>query len=138
MSIEVLLVLQILFTHWVSDFVLQTHWMAVNKSKNWLALSSHVLVYMLGFLLILPVSGALLFAFDPYSPSIFELDPNELTIWVLLNGVLHFITDAVTSRITSALWSKGDAHNFFVVIGLDQLIHAFCLLTSLAYFLSLG
>jgi hypothetical protein len=138
MSIEVLLVLQILFAHWVSDFILQSHWMAVNKSKDWLALSSHVLVYTCGLMLILPVIGLVLLAINSGMPVILELNPGHFVFWALLNGGLHLITDAVTSRITSRLWSKGDAHNFFVVIGLDQFIHAFCLLTSLAYFLSLG
>ena len=35
----------LLATHWVADFVLQTHWQASNKSKNNVALSRHVLVY---------------------------------------------------------------------------------------------
>jgi hypothetical protein len=37
--------------------------------------------------------------------------------------IMHFITDAITSRTTSYLWQKGERHWFFVVIGLDQAIH---------------
>jgi hypothetical protein len=36
---------------------------------------------------------------------------------------LHFVTDYITSRISSKLWAKQDWHRFFVTIGFDQLIH---------------
>lgn len=41
----------------------------------------------------------------------------------LVNGALHFGTDFFTSRWTSALYAKQDWHNFFAVVGFDQLIH---------------
>jgi hypothetical protein len=129
--LSMLMIVQILFAHWVSDFVLQTHWMATNKSKNWLALGSHVLTYTaaLGFLMMTLslVMSNLAIAYDLPNSVIFEMTPYAFALWVAVNGVLHFVTDAVTSRITSKLWAKGDAHNFFVVIGLDQMIHYLCL-----------
>ncbi len=45
----------------------------------------------------------------------------------------HWITDYFTSRWTSKLYAKGDIHNFFVVVGLDQFIHYTTLLGT--YFL---
>jgi hypothetical protein len=133
MTISVLLAAQILFAHWVSDFVLQTHWMATNKSKNWLALTAHATVYTVSFCLVV----LLLSAFVAMTESgevrhaIFVLAPSAFAVWIALNGALHFVTDAITSRITSYFWTKGDAHNFFVVIGLDQMIHYFCLFGTL-------
>lgn len=93
----------ILFIHWVADFMLQTRWMATNKSKSNLALGMHILVYMI---------------------------PLTLFGWLfaLVNGVLHFIVDYFTSRATSYLWKKQEIHLFFIVIGLDQLLHTICLL----------
>jgi hypothetical protein len=39
--------LVMLTLHFIGDFLLQSDWMALNKSKNWDALSQHVLVYAL-------------------------------------------------------------------------------------------
>lgn len=89
----------ILTLHWIADFILQTDKMAINKSTSWVWLSSHVGIYTLCLL--------------PFGPG-----------YALANGFAHFITDAITSRITSYLWKKGDRHNFFVVIGADQLLHS--------------
>lgn len=99
----------LLFVHWLADFVCQTHWQASNKSKDNVALLRHVASYT-----------AILAAFS------WVLVPVGLGVWaafVIGNGVLHFITDYFTSRASSKLYAKQDWHNFFVVIGFDQLIH---------------
>lgn len=97
----------LLATHWLGDFVLQTHWQATNKSKDLNALSAHVLSY----------TGVLLLA----AVFLFGVVPGLMFAGV--NGVLHFVTDFCTSRLSAKLYAKGDIHNFFVVVGLDQLIH---------------
>ena len=43
--------------------------------------------------------------------------------FVVVNAALHFVTDYITSRISSKLWAKQDWHRFFATIGFDQLIH---------------
>lgn len=111
----------LLVAHWVGDFVLQTHWQATNKSKNNLALLQHVASYTL-------LLGAVAFAILPglWLPLGFTLG----------NGVLHFCTDYITSRQTAKLYAKQDWHNFFVVVGFDQLIHQLTLAATLAVCLS--
>lgn len=104
--------------HWIGDFILQSDWMAKNKSSNHVALLNHVSVY--GF--------ALLFSC--------LLIPITIT-WVIFNVFAHFCTDFITSRITKKLWEKKDVHNFFVVIGFDQLVHALTLIWSY-YFMVLA
>lgn len=108
--------LALLTTHFVADFILQSDWMATNKSKRWDALALHVTIYSACFL--------------PFG-----------LVFAGVTWALHFVTDAITSRITSRLWFfryelmrdawmpiDGKRHWFFVAIGADQLIHAYCLL----------
>jgi hypothetical protein len=110
----------LLAVHWVADFVCQTHWQAQNKSKRNDALALHVLTYTA----ILALAAAAM------------LGP-ENGRWVAfagLNGALHFATDWCTSRWSSRLYAKQDWHNFFVVIGLDQLIHQGTLAVTMVMF----
>lgn len=98
--------LSLLAVHTIGDFVLQTNWMATNKSKNSDALFAHTLVYSLCFL-------------------------HWGLVFVIITLITHTITDAVTSRITAYLYAnlndqhfyQPNSHWFFVVIGFDQLIH---------------
>ena len=127
-----------LAVHFVADFVLQSNWMAQNKSKRWDALALHCVVYGACWLWL-----GLTFA--------------------AVTCALHFLTDAVTSRITSRLWffrmkagiweqasftvpkhgqtlvnpwmpEGGDRHYFFVAIGADQVIH-YATLAATGYWL---
>jgi len=100
----------LLFVHWVADFVLQSHWMSVNKSKRVDALLLHAATYT-GVLMI---GAGLIFGVRQVG---------SLVLFVGTNGFLHLATDFVTSRITSRLWQQKREHDFFVVVGLDQLIH---------------
>lgn len=112
--------LYLLLVHWFADFVLQTSWQATNKSKRLDALSAHVLVYTATLAL--------------YSSFLFSTCANWFVFW-FLNGILHFCTDYVTSRISSKLYAEQDYHNFFVVIGFDQFIHQLTLAGLLVVFL---
>jgi hypothetical protein len=110
MAIETGTLLLLLTTHFVADFLLQSDWMALNKSKSWKALIAHCAVYAACF-----VYFGLAFA--------------------VITFLLHALTDTVTSRITSKLWQAGERHWFFVVIGFDQLIHYFTLIGTYLWLL---
>jgi hypothetical protein len=98
----------IIWIHFIADFLFQSDWMAVNKSKNSLlglsAMATHISIYTMTLMVVYGVQFA------------------------ITQGILHLVTDMVTSRATSYLWVKGYRHWFFVVIGLDQAIHLTCLL----------
>ena len=97
------LILALLVSHFVGDFLLQSDWMAKNKSKRFDALFLHVYFYSICF---------------------FRMGPT----FVVITGLLHFVTDFFTSRATAYLWDQKKVHWFFVMIGFDQLIHFFCLI----------
>lgn len=92
--------------HFIGDFVLQSDWMAMNKSKRNIPLLTHIAVY-----------GSCLLLFGP--------------LFALVNAGAHLITDFITSRVTSHLWARNERHYFFVVIGLDQLAHQLVLIATL-------
>lgn len=121
--ILIIQILAIVFFHWVADFLMQTHEMAINKSKSNYWLTKHIKSYMLG---ILPITFFLIN---------FGAGILACLLWWGLNGALHWVTDYFTSRWTSKLWAKGDIDNFFVVIGFDQMIHYICLFTT--YFIAI-
>lgn len=104
----------LLQAHWIGDFVLQTHWQASNKSKRMDALFKHVLSYTATLAV-----GALLI----FGPTW------NLLLFITFNGSCHFITDFWTSRWTARLYAKQNWHDFFAIVGLDQLIHQ----TTLAF-----
>lgn len=106
--IELSTIILILCLHFVADFILQSSWMAQNKSKSNFALFTHVSTYSLPFMLI---------GFK----------------YAIINASLHFVIDYFTSRATSKLWAKGEVHWFFVVIGLDQTLHFICLFSTYAF-----
>lgn len=54
----------------------------------------------------------------------FNWDLVQAGQFFVVTYLAHFVTDAVTSRISSYFYKKGDTHNFFVIIGFDQWLHA--------------
>ena len=101
------IIIVILGLHFISDFILQSDWIAKNKSKSNKALLIHTSVYSLPFLAVFGWKYA------------------------LVNMTLHTAIDFVTSRISSKLYAKGKIHEFFVVIGFDQYLHAICLISTI-------
>lgn len=110
------IILFILLTHWIADFVFQTDYLARNKSKSNKVLALHVLIYTSLFL--------------PFTLYAFWDSPENILPFIIITYVLHFVIDHFTSRVTSKLSSEGKygsdtIPNFgmFSIIGLDQLLH---------------
>lgn len=123
-------VIIIVIFHYLGDWVYQTRYMADNKSKNWRALTAHISVYSL-FLFY----GAITWA------ALAELPVREyfwiIVLWVIVNSVLHGITDNITSRITSHFYQKQNFKRFFDTIGFDGMIHYLTLWISAKLILGL-
>lgn len=117
----------ILFVHFIADFLMQNSWLAQNKSKNNIPLFTHVVVYSL--ILLIP------------SFCIFK-SPELAWYFAILNGVLHYCVDYITSRLSSYMYKTNQTGtnflpniSFWSVIGFDQFLHSLMLLFTLFYFM---
>ena len=117
----------LLVAHFIGDFVFQTDWMAINKSRRWDALALHIGVYITAVGLIVAFS-------QPPSPYPY-VELWQFGAWVAVNAAAHFIQDAITSRINSRLWQANQRHWFFVGIGVDQLLHYITLFVTAGWWL---
>ena len=121
-------ILFILLVHWVSDFVLQTHHMSTRKSSSNYYLTMHVVVYTFATI----VMWSVVFPFT-------TIHISSLGIWLSFAAIFttHWVTDYFTSRWTSRLYKEERYHDFFVVIGFDQVLHYTQLLLIFNYLLPL-
>ena len=128
---EIIIVLLILFVHWLGDFVLQSDYDAKNKSRFFHALISHALIYSI----CTTVCWTILFpshtAF-PYYYSKGYINPFYL---FCITFVAHTIQDYFTSRLNAKLWSENKIHSFWVSLSFDQWLHSVQLLLTY-YFLT--
>ena len=55
----------------------------------------------------------------------------QITVGVtVVNGILHYGIDYYTSKVNKYYWEKKQMRNFFLMIGLDQLLHTTLLVYS--------
>ena len=124
----IVLIIYVLVGHFLADFVMQTTNMSMNKSHSNKWLTIHVLVYGLTL-------SVFAFPFILIGLLVSPLFLVHVLGYIILNMALHWVTDYFTSRATSKLYEQKKIREFFIVIGLDQLIHAICLLSTLSIFL---
>lgn len=117
----IMIVASVLIAHFFADFGLQTSWMAENKSSQWLPLLAHIATYTIAVYAILQASWMTI----PFA---------VLAKYCLLNGGLHLVVDAISSRISKWAFTTGRLRVFWFVIGADQLAHQLCLLATIPLF----
>jgi hypothetical protein len=119
----------LLVIHYLADFLCQTREMATNKSTSLKWLTYHVLTYTM--VLAFSMSAFMYFTSDNAGDTI-------MTVWLftIINGVLHWGTDFLTSKGTTHFYKQENWFGFFSLIGLDQLIHTVTLLLTFNYFLN--
>ena len=123
--ISLTVILVIMLTHFIGDFLLQSSWMAQNKSQSNWPLFVHCLVYTMVFI-----------------PFAVVVIPASSVAWFLIfTLLLHMYIDFNTSRITSRLSAEGKygsnyIPNFgmFSIIGLDQFLHYLSLIGTYYFF----
>ena len=116
-----------LISHWVADFIFQKDEDAKNKGKSLKHLTNHIKDYAVVFSLL---TLAPLHALLSYTTTNYYL---LILMFLTINIITHFGIDYVTSKITSKLWAEGRVHEFFVIVGLDQLLHTAIIVLSLYY-----
>jgi hypothetical protein len=115
------IIVLLLSTHFVADFVCQTRDMGRKKSHSFYWLSMHVWAYTLAL-------GACLAPFMTLGANLYQ--------FILLNGLLHLVTDFFTSKASSHCYKRFEEdqdkweYRFWLVIGFDQLVHAVTLVTT--------
>tara|TARA_R100000152_G_C6760619_1_gene184686 strand:- start:683 stop:1093 length:411 start_codon:yes stop_codon:yes gene_type:complete len=130
MSLTIIFVLAL---HLIADFLLQPNWIQTYKSQDNSVLLMHVTVYftvfVAGLLFIAPWLGALLYSF--------------------VNAALHFGVDYCSSRIITAevsdlqleetdtdlakpLYQRVNLYKPSLFLGVDQLLHQACLISTIS------
>lgn len=104
----------LLFIFFISDFVFQSDDMALNKSDVPGYLYAHCLVIFITM----------------FIGSAFIIPANYAWGLSAFNVSAHLGIDAISCQLTSYLYTRGRRHWFFVVIGLDQFLHIYILLSS--------
>jgi len=100
-------IILLVWMHFFGDFVCQINKMAMNKGSSLKWLTFHVFIYSLPLLW---------FGWQ----------------YALLNFVLHWITDFITSKVSGHFNKVGNQRLFFGTIGFDQAIHMTCLYVTYA------
>lgn len=95
--------LLIFWLHFFADYYLQPRFIANNKNKRFDVLLLHCIIYAL---CLMPVGWK----------------------FATVSACLHFLTDAITSRLSHYYWDNKMERSFFLILGLDQTIHMSCLL----------
>lgn len=113
-----------LMLHWYADFVCQTDKQAKGKSSDNLQLLAHTSSYGL----IITISTYILYLTNQFGAQYWYTP----LIFGIIQFITHTVVDWMTSRINKKLWEDGLIHEFFVMIGFDQLIHYVILFSSLA------
>lgn len=116
--------LGILFiSHLLGDWIFQDEKIASMKSRSTQWLTLHVVIYSMTMLV-------LVYAYLWFRGVPFELRTNWALGFALANGLAHWGIDLVTSQLSSQAHAIGDRRTFFLVIGVDQCLHALTLIYS--------
>ena len=105
-----------LIIHFLGDFALQTDDQSKMKSNGWSIFNTQ-LFYHVGTYSIIWFLGCL----SIHTMIGFTL--RDCVYFSIITFFAHYITDWSTSRIGKPFWKKGDYHNGFVVVGMDQILH---------------
>ena len=124
-----IILIAVLFLHFVGDFVCQPYWLKIAKTRHLDALFLHIGIYF--FVMVFGLS--------------FLVGIREAFYYSLINALAHFIIDAVTATIISSrstklkldpdvrrpMFERVNLYFPIMFLGLDQLLHQACLMATI-------
>lgn len=113
MTLPLGLIILILLTHWVADYVLQSDSLALRKSTSLSALITHSAIYTsvwAGLLIFLELISGL-----PMIPFVMK--------FCAITFTTHAAIDYYTSRVQKRLYEQEKRREFFISLGFDQVLH---------------
>lgn len=125
----ILLVLGIIYTHYIADFIMQDEDWAVNKSKDFNKLLMHTITYTSIWCIVGMIYTFPMFWSELNSHDYFILMVKFVFIFPLITFLAHTTTDYFTSKVTSKKYAEGKFGSsipnfgFFTTIGFDQCLH---------------
>ena len=129
----ILTIIYILLGHFFADFVMQTNEVAKGKSTSIYWLTRHIFAYCKTFF----VFAILYFFILILCGSHCDIGLSWLiVVYIFFNSGLHWVVDYITSKQAKKYFDVQNYHNGFIVIGIDQFIHATTLILTF-YFIFL-
>ena len=130
---NLLIIFVVLFGHWLSDFVLQKNKQKPSKDKSLKTkvkktlknLVPHTIHYSL-------ILTGLIFILDLFNVFGAQSWWNTPLLFIII-FITHYITDFIITMVNSEYLKKNKRHEYFVMIGLDQLIHYMTLFITIHY-----
>jgi len=110
--ITIYLLNAILIGHFMADFLFQNQF-SKHKNESLLWMSLHSIIY------------GLIFGMIFYAATYKLYDTNLIQYYIILNTILHYAVDVITTIIRKQMWKADDLpmNGFFPTIGFDQLLH---------------
>lgn len=98
-------IILIAFIHWFADYVLQTCYLAKNKSKSLRVLLTHTALYSVCWFALWPFLGM------------------NTIYFVGITFIAHTLTDFFTSKLNSKFKNEKNERGFYISVGFDQFLH---------------
>ena len=113
-------ILGIILLHWIADFVLQSHEDAVGKYKSIKHLLNHTISYSIVMWLGIVTITSRIANIPLHSKWI-----DGIFLFWLITLVTHTLIDYFTSKWSHKLFKQKKYHEFFTLLGFDQVLHSF-------------
>jgi hypothetical protein len=111
--------------HYVADFFIQVY--AWKSTVKWIR---NLIIHTVSYIFVLIFGIIVLQSVFPD----LNIHYHDFLAFILLNGVLHFITDVGTKKLTRVLKKHNELTAYVNVVALDQMIHYITLLLTFGLF----